>query len=180
MLIRESISSSISELIKHLKDDPDYYFSWQSNIAMGYFDEAVGNSRDSRETLHTIANDGAKRFLDNLVATSLDESILLEKYSDRKYGKECVSAIQNSRSIPKDMKEPLISMIDYNQFGTYYDRKKVYNLKKPNVSGKSFDGVDIGADKDGYFVLTHRARSKSKESIDKIPIKDIKFIKSTG
>jgi len=40
--------------------------------------------------------------------------------------------------------------------------------------------VDLGADKDGFFVSTHRARSKSYLEIDKIPQKDIKFIESTG
>lgn len=109
------------------------------------------------------------------------ESIELnEKFSDRKYGKECVAAIENSRSIPREMKSYLISMIDYSKYGTFYNNKMVFNLKKPKVPGKSFGGVDIGADKDGYFVATHRARSKSKKTIDKIPNKDIKFIESTG
>jgi len=35
-------------------------------------------------------------------------------------------------------------------------------------------------DKDGYYCYTHRARSKSYETISKIPFKDYNFICSTG
>jgi len=45
---------------------------------------------------------------------------------------------------------------------------------------KSLDGVSLGKDKNGYFVYTHRARSKSHEKPEGIPIKDIKFIETTG
>ena len=38
----------------------------------------------------------------------------------------------------------------------------------------------MGKDDDGYFIYTHRARSKSYESPEKIPVKDIDFIESTG
>ena len=52
---------------------------------------------------------------------------------------------------------------------------RVFCLKYP-----SNKGCDLGADKNGFFVFTHRARSKSYPEIEKIPQKDIKFIKSTG
>jgi hypothetical protein len=38
----------------------------------------------------------------------------------------------------------------------------------------------MGIDKNGYFIHTHRARSKSYEKSSDIPLKDIKFIDSTG
>ena len=41
-------------------------------------------------------------------------------------------------------------------------------------------GFDMGVDKNGYFVSTHRARSKSHPSPDKITTKELKFIESTG
>lgn len=41
-------------------------------------------------------------------------------------------------------------------------------------------GFTCKKDKKGFFITTHRARSKSYESFDKIPMKDIKFIDSTG
>jgi hypothetical protein len=47
------------------------------------------------------------------------------------------------------------------------------------VKGKKY-GCSIKKDKDGYYATTHRARSKSYESKDKIPAKVLKFIESTG
>lgn len=44
--------------------------------------------------------------------------------------------------------------------------------------GHKYD-CSVGKDAKGYFVYTHRARSKSYESPAKIPKKDIEFIDST-
>lgn len=41
-------------------------------------------------------------------------------------------------------------------------------------------GFSMGVDKDGYYIHTHRARSKSYANPGKISAKDIKFIDSTG
>ena len=46
-------------------------------------------------------------------------------------------------------------------------------------NGKRY-GCGVGLDKNGYFVYTHRARSKSYPSKDDIPMSKIKFIESTG
>jgi hypothetical protein len=46
-------------------------------------------------------------------------------------------------------------------------------------NGKTY-GCSCGKDKEGYFAYTHRARSKSYETLQKIPIKTLKFIDSTG
>lgn len=43
-----------------------------------------------------------------------------------------------------------------------------------------FDGVTVKKDNKGYFVQTHRARSKSYKTIDDIPDSAIQFIESTG
>lgn len=43
-----------------------------------------------------------------------------------------------------------------------------------------YNGVSIGRDEDGYFVATHRARSESYDSPDKIPAKKLAWIRSTG
>ena len=48
------------------------------------------------------------------------------------------------------------------------------------VKGKTFKGVSLGADKDGFYVYTHRAASKRYKEIEDIPQKDINFIESTG
>ncbi len=41
-------------------------------------------------------------------------------------------------------------------------------------------GFSIKKDKDGYFIHTHRARSKSYKSLKSIPISVRNFIESTG
>ena len=41
-------------------------------------------------------------------------------------------------------------------------------------------GFSMGVDKDGYFIHTHRARSKSHLKPDNITAKEIKFIDGTG
>jgi hypothetical protein len=43
-----------------------------------------------------------------------------------------------------------------------------------------FKGVSLDKDDDGFFVKTHRARSKSYPTAEDIPQKDVDFIESTG
>jgi hypothetical protein len=43
-----------------------------------------------------------------------------------------------------------------------------------------FDGVGLKQDDDGWYVRTHRARSRSHPVPEAIPAKDIEFIRSTG
>jgi hypothetical protein len=45
-------------------------------------------------------------------------------------------------------------------------------------SGKKY-GCSVGKDDKGYFVYTHRCRSKSYSTKADIPLKDIKFVDST-
>ena len=54
------------------------------------------------------------------------------------------------------------------------------DLKKKIKDKNLPDGFDMGIDKDGFYIHTHRARSKSYKSPEKISEKDIKFIDSTG
>jgi uncharacterized membrane protein YgcG len=54
------------------------------------------------------------------------------------------------------------------------------DLVKKIKEGDYPSGFDMGIDKMGYFIHTHRARSKSHSSPDKITTKEIKFIDSTG
>ena len=46
------------ELIKQLKTDEDFYYGWQSNIAMAFYDEVKRNENlclVGDENLHTLA-----------------------------------------------------------------------------------------------------------------------------
>lgn len=59
-------------------------------------------------------------------------------------------------------------------------KTKVIKTGIPKVDKIKPYGVSVGQDTNGYFVYTHRARSKSYASQEKIPVKDLKFIDSTG
>jgi len=77
--------------------------------------------------------------------------------------------------LPQEIKEKVLKL------GlSRYENGKAWGVGKPKIEGKSFNGVSMGADKNGFFVYTHRARSKSYEDPSKIPDKDINFIESTG
>lgn len=54
------------------------------------------------------------------------------------------------------------------------------DLKKKIKSEGLPSGFSIGVDKDGYFIHTHRARSKSRTNPSGFTQKEIKFIDSTG
>ena len=85
-----------------------------------------------------------------------------------------------SRKIPIEMKE-LIGK--YLTTSSRYKDGMVFGLKKPDgfskISSKS-SGVSFGANKDGFFVYTHRARCKAHKDPLKITKKEIDFIESTG
>jgi len=55
-----------------------------------------------------------------------------------------------------------------------------YGVTKPKDQIERLKKVSIGVDKRGFFVYTHRARSKSYPTIVKIPDSRVKFIESTG
>ena len=63
------LQESIKELVRHLNDDEDYFYAWQSNIAMAfkdkyYFTRLGKNKRTmSNEDIHEIANQAAINFL---------------------------------------------------------------------------------------------------------------------
>jgi len=59
----------IKKLQKTLREDKNYYYSWQANIAMAFVDNMrwSGKRSPSYKDLHKIANDSAKYFLDLLI-----------------------------------------------------------------------------------------------------------------
>ena len=54
--------------------------------------------------------------------------------------------------------------------------------ERKEVKEKFGDDVEcsFAKDEDGYFCYTHRARSKSYPSVDKIPKSRVEFVESTG
>lgn len=109
--------------------------------------------------------------INNLVLKPINESKGISKY------KEVKESIERCRKIPNEMKEEIYK---YLTSGSRYENGQVYGLNKPKIKDKSFDGVSLGADKNGFFVYTHRARSKSYSEPAKIANSSIKFIETTG
>ena len=87
--------------------------------------------------------------------------------------------LDSVKKIPKDMKAIIAPYITSQ---SKYNGKSgiVTYLAIPDTLPTSAKGLGFGADKNGFFVHTHRARSKSYMDPAKIPQKDIKFIESTG
>lgn len=71
--MKKDFSEHIKALIEELKD-PEYYYSWQANIAMAFKDEIDRAEKsmnikviNGREHIHDVANNAAKNFLDILM-----------------------------------------------------------------------------------------------------------------
>ena len=60
----------IKTLVKALKKDESYRYSWQANIAMSFYDEVRRNKdicKVSHKNLHKISNEAAKHFINLLI-----------------------------------------------------------------------------------------------------------------
>ena len=103
-----------------------------------------------------------------------------EPMNESKYSR-VKNSLMRSKSITDDMKKKILKYLTSGS--EYHEGGNVTGLVKPDEFTKKSlksSGVSMGADKDGFFVYTHRARSKSYSSPDKISVKDINFIESTG
>ena len=67
------LKEAVEVLCNALKEDPSYYISWQANIAMAFQDvywdtyDLSKSNGEARITVHKIANEAAKDFLDLLI-----------------------------------------------------------------------------------------------------------------
>jgi hypothetical protein len=90
------------------------------------------------------------------------------------------TSLERSRKIPSAMKEKIKK---YLNSSSRYNNGMVLGLKKPSGMGKisrKISGVSLGANKQGFFVYTHRARCKSHTDPLRITKREIDFIESTG
>jgi len=113
-------------------------------------------------------------FIKKIIPLNLNET---KKRKKTKYIKTKESLLK-SKNISKEMKENIFKYLGGGS--KYIEGGRVHGLKIPKVKGKRFHGVSLGADKNGFYVYTHRAASKRYDSPEKIPQKSIDFIASTG
>lgn len=91
--------------------------------------------------------------------------------------------IKNLHKISKEQKEVALTLLKPQ---TKASKGKITGLQlHPELKNKIKEGgypsgYDMGIDKNGYFIHTHRARSKSHEKPSDITVKEMKFIDSTG
>jgi hypothetical protein len=94
--------------------------------------------------------------------------------------KDPKKSLQLSRKIPASMKAKILPLVTSS---SRYNNGMMFGLRKPSgmssISSK-ISGVSFGADGKGFFVYTHRCRSKSYVNPLKIPKKQIDFVESTG
>jgi len=108
---------------------------------------------------------------------------VIEESKSNKDDRPIQEKIKYVRGISNELKD---IALDHLGSRTRANKGKITGLElhadlKKKIKDKNLpDGFDMGIDKDGFFIHTHRGRSKSYESPDKITEKDIKFIDSTG
>lgn len=111
---------------------------------------------------------------------------LFEEYSkelidkDAKSIYEIIDGLKRISKENKDLAKKLAGNI------TKAGNSKIFGLELPDelltrIQERGYpNGFSFGIDANGFFIHTHRARSKSKEKISQITAKEIKFIASTG
>lgn len=110
-----------------------------------------------------------------------------------KYIKSFTERIQDNRPIGDKIKyvrgisdENKQYALKYLSYHTNAGKGKITGLELPQEFVTKLDtenlpkGFDMGIDKDGFYIHTHRGRSKSFENIMDIPNDSIIFIDSTG
>lgn len=106
---------------------------------------------------------------------------------------ERLGRILAARTLRAAQAEKAKKSVDYLETNGLFDGMEPIKVPKKIAADKDFEtvakpeqlkaklkGVSLGKDKDGYFVFTHRCRSKSYSSPEAIPDSKIKFVESTG
>ena len=65
----EKVKSAVDILRRALREDSDFYYVYQANIAMAFYDEVLRNDHKylSHKRLHEISSEAAKNFLNLLI-----------------------------------------------------------------------------------------------------------------
>ena len=201
----QGLLNIIDELRKYSIQSSDYInyknLGYKPNGNLGFFDVGFGDTNEKFSPEHININERKIAFMpnmqtvkvkkecaiggngdgtskacnqgdiDNLELKTINENKGISNY------KQVKQSIEKSRKLSKEMKEEILK---YITSGSRYNEGRIYGLNIPKIEGKSFKGVSLGADKNGFFVYTHRARSKSYSEPNKIPDSKIKFVESTG
>jgi hypothetical protein len=168
-ILRNNVSDRTEEIKSILSDMKDSDVDWDKDVIGHYRHDYNDCMRDIEKHLNVWKTKNMSQ------GFKLDESTSKSDYTEAK------EALMKSKSISAEMKERILKYLTSGS--TYKEGGHIHGLTKPkelmNKTPKA-DGVSMGADKNGFFVYTHRARSDSHEFPEKIPVKEINFIESTG
>lgn len=114
--------------------------------------------------------------------TNLTKFKTLHKAMERSEAKRATIDMINRTHLSKEIKELAKGCC----LGSKYKEGIFRGFKMPSELSKKIrdknlpDGFSMGLDKNGFFIYTHRGRSKSKMKPGSITVKDIKWVDSTG
>jgi len=117
------------------------------------------------------------KYLQTFNEKCMESLELLDNSSD------IVNSIKFLKKVSKENKEIALTLI---QSYTHAKNGKISGLLlhpdlAKRISENNYpDGFSMGIDKNGFYIHTHRARSKSHEKVSQITAKEMKFIDSTG
>lgn len=178
--LQKRVRDSITQIIMDERGISEKAFSSVDDVM-----EEVKRVCDENPEIYEIAQefyDNGKRFeylaeqmYELYFKREINETMSKAAQKRQDEDKDVKEKVERSKKLSSEMKEKIYPLIVNGQ-SKYKEGGKVFNLK----FNESKNGCSLGADKDGFFVYTHRARSKSYPEVDKIPQKDLKFIESTG
>lgn len=111
----------------------------------------------------------------------LYENFFSENFEYSRADKE--KEIKYLKKLPSELKEVAMDHIQYithAKNGIVTGLSLHSDLIKKIKTGGYPDGFSMGIDNNGYFIHTHRARSKSHQKPEDVTAKEMKFIDSTG
>jgi hypothetical protein len=166
-MLRNNVSDRTEEIRNILSDMKDSDVNWDKDV-IGHY------RRDLKSCMEHV-----EKHLNLWKTKNMSQGFKLdESKSDYAQTKD---SLMGSKSISAEMKEKICKYLTGGS--TYHEGGRVHGLSKPKEfteKSPKTSGVSLGADKNGFFVYTHRARSGSHAEPGKIPVKEINFIDSTG
>lgn len=113
--------------------------------------------------------------LRNIIKESLSKYIGEEKNIQKD--------IKHLRDVPQELKDEALKLLTSSSRA---EKGKIWDLQiHPDITKKAKEhnveiGFSMGIDKNGYFIYTHRARSKSHQKPSGISTGEMKKTNSTG
>lgn len=144
------------------------------------FSKLKNDNPDLNINIYKVSNGNISLLEQKNKLLDIIENVIVEYNNLNEAKKSVEKSLLSSKKIPVEMKNKIK---DYLLSGSKYDNGHVKGLSKPKDLIKKtnkINGVSLGADKDGFYVYTHRGRSKSYSLPEKIPVKDIDYIETTG